>query len=150
MTYTISQVAKRCGVSAHTLRYYEKEGLLPFVARSPSGIRRFKEEDFEALAIINCLKDTGMPIKGIKTFMDWCTQGDKTIQQRYDMFIEQKRRLQAQLSLLKTHMKKINYKIWYYQTALEAGTLAIHDANKCVKRHKTPQKAAGPMKSKSR
>ncbi len=127
--YTISQIAGRCGVTAHTLRYYEKEGLLPFVERSATGIRRFKEEDLEWLAIIECLKDTGMRIKDIKIFIDWCMEGDATIRQRFDLFVEQKKRLQAQMDLLKKHMKKINYKIWYYQTALDAGTLDVHNGD---------------------
>lgn len=59
MTYTISEVAKKMGISAHTLRYYEKEGLLPFIERNESGIRRYKASDFEHLALIHCLKETG-------------------------------------------------------------------------------------------
>lgn len=126
MYLTISQVAKECGLSAHTLRYYDKEGLLPFVDRSPSGMRQFKESDFEWLMIINCLKDTGMQIKDIKVFIDWCLEGDKTIEQRYRMFVEQKKKLEEQLKILSKHMEKIDYKIWYYRTALDAGTLDVH------------------------
>lgn len=66
MDYTIGEVAKIINISPHTLRFYDKEGLLPFVERSESGIRRFKEEDFGKLMIIECLKKTGMPIKDIK------------------------------------------------------------------------------------
>lgn len=126
MTFTIAQAAQRCGLTAHTLRYYDREGLLPFVSRSHSGIRIFKEEDFEWLTVITCLKDTGMHVKDIKTFIDWCLQGDDTIEQRLNLFTEQRKKVEAQLKDLKRHLKKIDYKIWYYQTAKEAGSVNVH------------------------
>ena len=82
MLYTVGEIAKKMNVAASTLRYYDKEGLLPFVERSESGIRMFKDSDMEWLAIIECLKKTGMPIKEIKKFIDWCMEGDATIDQR--------------------------------------------------------------------
>ena len=68
MFYTVGEMAKRMGVAASTLRYYDKEGLLPFVERSDGGIRMFKDSDMESLAMIECLKKTGMSIKDIKLF----------------------------------------------------------------------------------
>ncbi len=124
--YTISQVAGKFGISAHTLRYYDKEGLLPFIERSASGIRQFTDKDIEGIVIINCLKETGMSIKDIKIFMDWCLQGDATIKQRYEMFLKQKKKALEQMEILQKHMEKIDFKIWYYGTALEAGTLDVH------------------------
>ena len=82
MLYTVGEIVKKMNVAASTLRYYDKEGLLPFVERSESGIRMFKDSDMEWLAIIECLKKTGMPIKEIKKFIDWCMEGDATIDQR--------------------------------------------------------------------
>ena len=70
MYYTVGETARRLGVAASTLRYYDKEGLLPFVERSSGGIRMFKESDFEWLSIIECLKKAGMPIKEIRKFID--------------------------------------------------------------------------------
>ncbi len=94
MFYTIAQVAKKFGLTAHTLRYYDKEGLLPFVNRAAGGIRRFKEEDFEFLSIITCLKETGMPVKEIKTYIDYCLQGDSTIDARLELIQKQKNKQQ--------------------------------------------------------
>lgn len=74
-TYTISEVAKELNLTVYTLRYYDKEGLMPFVERTPSGNRLFKESDLSALKVIECLKATGMPIKEIKNFIDWCSEG---------------------------------------------------------------------------
>ena len=65
MSYLISEVAEMMGLSPSTLRYYDKEGLLPNVKRV-NGIRVFEDEDFEWLKLLNCLKNTGMPIKKIK------------------------------------------------------------------------------------
>ncbi len=80
--YSIGQVAQMYGLAPSALRYYDKEGLLPFVERTEGGARLFKEEDLEWLTIIECLKNTGMPIKMIKQFIDWCLEGDPTIERR--------------------------------------------------------------------
>lgn len=127
-TYSISEVAKELKLTPYTLRYYDREGLMPFVERGSSGIRRFKESDISLLKIIECLKSTGMPIKEIKTFIDWCTEGDSTLKQRYDMFLERKATVELQMEELKKSMELIEYKCMYYQTALTAGTEDIHKA----------------------
>lgn len=122
MSYTIAQAARRAGLTAHTLRYYDKEGLLPFVDRTPSGFRAFKESDFEWLSVITCLKSTGMPIRDIRQFINWCAQGDCTLADRLEMFKRQKSAVEQQIALLQKHMEKINHKIRYYELACEAGT----------------------------
>lgn len=127
MKLTIGQAAEKVGLSAHTIRYYDKEGLLPFVERTESGTRYFTENDLEGLEIINCLKATGMPIKEIKIFMDWCMEGDSTIKERYEMFLERREAVVAQINELRKALDRIDYKCWYYKTALEAGTIRIHD-----------------------
>lgn len=132
MYYSIARAAEICGLTAHTLRYYDKEGLLPFVERTNAGIRKFKEGDFEWLAIIACLKSTGMPVKQIRQFIDWCLQGDAALEQRLNVFLERRQQVEAQLAVLNKCLEKIDYKIWYYQTALEAGTEAIHDSKVCL------------------
>ncbi|WP_338779588.1 MerR family transcriptional regulator [Metabacillus sp. FJAT-52054] len=129
-TYSISEAAKELNLTVYTLRYYDKEGLLPFVERTASGTRLFKESDISALKVIECLKSTGMPIKEIKSFIDWCSDGDSTLQQRYDMFIERKATVEAQMEELKKTMEVIEHKCFYYKTALEAGTEEIHKNGK--------------------
>jgi DNA-binding transcriptional MerR regulator len=129
-TYSISEVAKELNLTVYTLRYYDKEGLMPFVERTTSGIRLFKESDIDALKVIECLKSTGMPIKKIKNFIDWCSDGDSTLQQRYDMFMERKANVEAQMEELKKTMELIEHKTLYYKTALDAGTEDIHKNDK--------------------
>lgn len=131
MGYPIGKAAEKSGLSIHTLRYYEKEGLLPFVERTPSGQRNFKEDDFVWLSVITCLKETGMPIKDIKEFIDWCLEGDSTLEKRLNMFQKQKEFVQAQMDALQKHLDRIDHKIWYYETAVKAGTEAIHHDQKC-------------------
>lgn len=126
MTYSISEVAKKLDLTVYTLRYYDKEGLMPFVERTTSGTRLFKDSDIDFLKIIQCLKLTGMPIKDIKDFIEWCSEGDSTLKQRYDMFTERKASVEAQMEELRKTMKVIEHKCSYYETALEAGTEEIH------------------------
>lgn len=122
MYYTISEAAQRMHLSAPTLRYYDKEGLLPFVDRSAGGARMFKESDFEWLRLIECLKSTGMPIRDIKQFIDWYMEGDTTLPQRRDMFYERRRAVEAQIETLQATLDMIDYKCWYYDTAVAAGS----------------------------
>lgn len=125
MYYTIGEIAKKVNVSPHTLRFYAKEGLLPFVERSESGIRMFKDEDFQWLMIIECLKKAGMPIKDIKTLIDLTMEGDSTIEQRLEMFKKQKEAVEKQIAELQETLELLKYKCWYYETAKNAGTCAV-------------------------
>ncbi|MCM3130469.1 MULTISPECIES: MerR family transcriptional regulator [unclassified Paenibacillus] len=134
-TYTISEVAKELNLTPYTLRYYDKEGLLPFVERTAGGRRLFKESDMDALKVIECLKLTGMPIKEIKDFIDWCSDGDATLQQRHDMFIERRATVEAQMEELKKTMEVIEHKCLYYKTALDAGTEDIHKKRRIESPH---------------
>lgn len=127
MPYTISETAEILGLTASTLRYYDKEGLLRFISRSQSGIRLFSDNDLGMLMLVECLKATGMSIKDIKLFLDWCEEGDSSLIQRRDMFYERKNVVEAQIEALKKTLDTINYKCWYYDTAVAAGTTDIHD-----------------------
>lgn len=111
MGYTIKQVAEKTQLSAHVLRYYEKEGLLAHVNRSQSGIRHYTEDDLEWLGLICCLKNTGMSIKQIKAFVDLSAQGKKTLKQRCDMLREHKCAVEAQIQQMNLHLDKVSHKI---------------------------------------
>lgn len=126
MNYSIGQVAKKTGLSAHTLRYYEKEGLLPFIRKNNGSVRIFSDNDLGWLEMIDCLKATGMPLKDIKQYIDWFRQGDSTLKNRLEMFQNQKIKIEEQMAELKKHMKKITYKIKFYEQAVQAGTIKIH------------------------
>ncbi|WP_145047393.1 MerR family transcriptional regulator [Paenibacillus xylanexedens] len=129
MTYSIGEVAKKLDLTVYTLRYYDREGLMPFVERTSSGTRLFKESDIDFLKIIQCLKATGMPIKDIKDFIAWCSEGDSTLKQRHEMFMERRASVEAQIAELQKTMEVIDHKCAYYESALSAGTEEIHKVN---------------------
>ena len=127
MFYTVGDMAKKLHVAPSALRYYDREGLLPFVERSSSGIRMFKDSDFEWLSIIGCLKKTGMSIKDIKKFVDWCIEGDTTINERLALIDQQRKAVLMQIQQLHETLDMLDFKHWYYETAKKAGTCSVHE-----------------------
>lgn len=117
MAYTVGEMARRLGVPASTIRYYDKEGLLPFVGRSSGGIRVFTEKDFEWLRIIECLKKTGMSLKDIREYIELAMQGDETIARRLELFRKQRTVLGTRMAELQQTMDTLDYKCWFYETA---------------------------------
>lgn len=118
--YTIGQVSKMFGLPVSTLRYYDKEGLFPDMERS-NGIRRFSERELEALRVIECLKKSGMEIKDIRQFMEWCAQGSSTYPQRRAMFIKQRESVEAGIARMNRVLDMLNFKCWYYEQAIKDG-----------------------------
>ena len=113
MIYTVGEMAKLLGVPSSTLRYYDKEGLLPFVERSANGIRVFHEKDYEWLQVISCLKKAGMSLKDIREYIHLTMEGDSTIDERLQLFYKQRQLLQAQMEELQHTMDVLDYKCWY-------------------------------------
>ena len=121
--YTIGQVSEMFDLPISTLRYYDKEGLLPFVARSSGGIRQFRESDIEWLRVIGCMKKAGMSLKDIRIYIELAVQGDSTIDARLAMFRRQQDTLRAQMQQLQDTMQVLEYKCWYYETAQKLGSI---------------------------
>lgn len=126
MPYTIKQAAALTNLTPVTLRYYDKQGLLPLMERRESGYRMFSDGDIAMLRVIECLKKSGMSIKDIRQFSQWVLMGDDSLQERYEMFLERKKAVEAQMADLQKTLDFINHKCWYYETAIEAGTEKIH------------------------
>ncbi len=116
MGYTISQVAEKFDLTTHTLRYYDKEGLLPFVERNKAGNREFSDNNLDWLKRICCLKNTGMPIKQIKQYIEWCLQGDETLEIRRQMYLDHRKEVLKQIDDLTANLKIIDYKLEFYET----------------------------------
>ncbi len=123
MGYSIGDVVKKTGLSAHTLRYYEKEGLLPFVAKNSSGLRVYSDEDLAWLTMIECLKSSGLQIKEIAQYIKWFQMGDKTLKERAEMFRKRKTIIEEQMAHLQIVLDKITYKTALYDEALKLGSL---------------------------
>jgi DNA-binding transcriptional MerR regulator len=120
--YSIGEVANQLNIPTSTLRYYDREGLLSNIKRSNGGIRVFTDLEIGTLKVIECLKASGMQIKDIKQFLDWCEVGDKTLQKRRDMFYERRAIVEKQMEELQKTLEMVQFKCWYYETACEAGT----------------------------
>ena len=120
MYYTIGQVSERFDLPISTLRYYDKEGLFPDLKRE-NGIRHFSDQDLEALNIIECLKLSGLEIKDIKKFMQWCAEGPSTYEKRHQLFLRQKETVEAEIERMHQVLDMIRFKCWYYETAIADG-----------------------------
>ena len=125
MLYTIGEMAKLLDIPASTLRYYDKQGLLPFVERSKSGIRMFQEKDYEWLKLIECLKKSGLTLSEIKNYIFMAIRGDETIEDRRQLFLNQKEVITQKITELQETLKVVEYKCWYSETAKKAGTVSV-------------------------
>lgn len=118
--YTIGQVAAMFHMPISTLRYYDRQGLLPNLPRS-GGARKFGAEQLEALRVIACLKKSGLEIREIKQFMDWCAAGAETYPQRKVLFQRQKARVEVEIGRLQQTLDMLDFKCWYYDRAIQDG-----------------------------
>jgi DNA-binding transcriptional MerR regulator len=116
--YTIEEAAQRTRISTHTLRYYERIGLLEPVGRAPSGHRRYTEGDLGLVEFLTCLRQTGMPIRAMQRFMELARAGDGTISDRIDALVAHRESLAEQLALLRRHFEVLTGKIDYYRALL--------------------------------
>ena len=121
MSYSMKEIADKMGVTTSTLRYYDAEGLLPNMKRV-NGRRIFEDSDFKWLRVLNCLKNTNMPIKKIRRYVELAEKGDSTLNERYQLIQEQKQNILNQIEKYNMYLKEIEFKEWYYQTALKNGT----------------------------
>ena len=117
-TYSIEDAATRCGVSPHTLRYYERIGLLERVGRASSGHRRYRDADLGWVEFLTLLRQTGMPIRDMLRFVELTRAGDHTIPRRVDVLEAHRDALAQQLALLNQHFAAIENKIDIYRTLL--------------------------------
>lgn len=116
MSMTIAEVAKRTGLTAHTLRYYEREGLLLHeVGRSATGHRLYGEQDISWITLITRLRATGMPIREIRRYAELARAGAGNEQERLDLLRTHRRRVVEQLAMLQEHLAALDYKIEFYK-----------------------------------
>ena len=118
--YTIGQVSEMTGLPISTLRYYDKEGLFPHMERV-SGMRRFGEQELETLHVIECLKASGLEIRDIRQFMQWCTEGASSYPKRRQLLERQKETLESQMDDLRRSLAMLQFKCWYCEQAMRDG-----------------------------
>ncbi|MBQ4434645.1 MAG: MerR family transcriptional regulator [Clostridia bacterium] len=118
--YSIQDVSKKTGLSAHTLRYYEKEGLISGVERSQGGFRQYTDEDLEALGLICCLKNTGMSLQEIAEFVRLTHQGDYTLRERVELLRQHRENVVQRMAEMQRYLDKVTWKINFFSEKLRA------------------------------
>ena len=118
--YSIQEVSRRTGLSAHTLRYYEKEGLITGVERSQGAFRQYSDEDLEALGLICCLKNTGMSLQEIARFVQLTHEGEHTLRERVELLRAHRERVIARMAEMQTLLDKVTWKLDFFSGKLSA------------------------------
>ncbi|MDY2922269.1 MAG: MerR family transcriptional regulator [Eubacterium sp.] len=119
--YSIGQVSRLYDLPVSTLRYYDKEGLFPNLTRE-SGIRKFSDDELTILHMIECLKSSGLEIREIKQFFEWCSEGSATYGKRKELFEARKKAVEEEIESLNRTLNMLKYKCWYYEQALIDGS----------------------------
>lgn len=129
MSYTIQEVSEITGLSAHTLRYYDREGVMPFLRRDKQGNRIFEKRDLQWLQVVRCMKIAGFTLADMREYANMVKQGDESLPARLALFDQRRGEVLRKMEELQAALDAINYKCWYYQTAVEAGTEQVHLTN---------------------
>lgn len=119
---TISEVSRKYNITADTIRYYEKEGLIPAVPRDKNGIRDFDENSCGWIEFIKCMRSAGLEIKTLKRYVSLFRQGTATVRERKILLIEQREKLLKKQENIKATLDRLNYKIEKYEE-IEKGKL---------------------------
>ena len=115
---TIDEVSKKVNLSADTLRYYERIGLIPEVNRTESGIRNYTEEDLGWIEFSKCMRNAGMSIEALIEYIKLYKKGDVTLEARKQLLISQKDVIKERLEEIQNTFDRINYKIKNYEKIL--------------------------------
>ena len=118
--YSIQEVSQKTGLTAHTLRYYEKEGLISGVERTQGGFRQYTDEDLERLGLICCLKNTGMSIQEIARFVQLTHEGDHTLEERVELLRAHRERVLEKMAEMQKHLDKVTWKLNFFTEKLRA------------------------------
>ncbi len=115
---TITEVSKKYGLSADTLRYYERIGLIPKVNRNKSGVRDYTHEDCNWVEFIKCMRGAGLSIEVLIDYVPMFQQGDSTIDTRKELLIDQRKALAEKIEEMKKTLARLDYKIDLYEKDL--------------------------------
>lgn len=124
MNYTIKKVSEMTGLSIPTIRYYDKEGLLPDLQRKESGYRVFSDRDLEAIDLIECFKESGLTIREIRHFMSLVRQGDVTLEERLAIYQMHIARLEEKLTAVQNALEHSRRTLAFYEIAAKTGSEA--------------------------
>lgn len=119
---TIAEVSKQYQISTDTLRYYEKEGLIPYINRTESGVRNYTEEDCARIGFIKCMRSAGLSIEVLKQYFELFARGKRTLKTRRALLAAEREKLQVRLSELQDTLKRLDCKISVYDKAIKSKT----------------------------
>ena len=115
---SIAEVAERTGLTAHTLRYYERDGLMLGIGRNGSGHRAYTEDDLGWITLITRLRSTGMPIREIRRYAEMVRSGAGNESARLALLRAHRDRVRAQLAETAAHLEAIEFKVDYYEATV--------------------------------
>ena len=118
MKYLIKEAAEKLNVSIHTLRYYDKEGLTPFIKKDENGVRKYTEEDLEWIRLLISIRDIDMPISNIREYINLFLQGDKTIEQRRELMIRYRDYVRKKVQGIMSNLELASKKLCQYDEAI--------------------------------
>ncbi len=124
---TIKEISEKYDISQHTLRYYERVGMVPPVTRTASGICDYQEEDIRWVELAKCMRSAGLPVETMIEYVKLTQEGDTTIPARLQLLKDQKDLLLEQKSKIDETLERLNYKISRYEIAVETGILTWED-----------------------
>lgn len=127
---TIKEVSETYDISPDTLRYYERAGMIPPVTRTPGGIRDYQEQDIQWVLLAKCMRSAGLPVETMAEYLKLCQQGDATIPARLQLLKNQREIILEQRRKMDETLERINYKIAWYETAVETGTFSWEEKSK--------------------
>ncbi|MBP3275221.1 MerR family transcriptional regulator [Kandleria sp.] len=121
---TIKEVCKQFDISADTLRYYERVGVIPKVKRTKGGIRDYSEEDISWVENAICMRSAGVPVEMLIEYVKLYQEGDNTLEARRDLLIEARVEVQNKIDQYVETLNKLNFKISRYEEAIKTGVLS--------------------------
>lgn len=128
---TIKEVAEKYDISADTLRYYERVGMIPKVTRRPNGIRDYQESDLGWVELAICMRSAGLPIEVMIEYVKLYKEGNNTIPARLELLQEQMNVLKEQKAQIESTVERLAYKISKYEEAMETGVLVWDESGDC-------------------
>lgn len=128
---TIKEVAEKYDISADTLRYYERVGMIPKVTRRPNGIRDYQESDLGWVELAICMRSAGLPIEVMIEYVKLYKEGDNTIPARLELLQKQMNALKEQKAQIESTVERLAYKISKYEEVMETGVLVWDERGDC-------------------
>lgn len=115
MNYTAKEASEITGLSTATLRYYEKEGIIPSICRNEIGSRKYSKEDITWVQMIQCLRSANVPVKSIKIYVKLLLEGSSTIDERINLIEEYKQKMIKDMEYIQNGLNLINSKLSFYE-----------------------------------